>query len=144
MNVVNELLQNIRFLKFYGWGQCAEYALLGNNSDIYDKIENHWAKKSLRSREEELKWRVKENTVDTLISFIWYVKSKIFIVYSTLRSHRIWMPSATALICFLCYTLIAGQRLTVSKAFTSIALFSQLQGPMTALPEQFFAMLHGK
>ncbi|KAG5638391.1 hypothetical protein H0H81_000287 [Sphagnurus paluster] len=54
MNIVNELLQNIRFLKFYGW----------------------------------------------------------------------------------------GQRLTVSKAFTSIALFSQLQEPMTALPGQIFAMLH--
>jgi hypothetical protein len=24
MNVVNELLQNIRFLKFYGWGRLAE------------------------------------------------------------------------------------------------------------------------
>lgn len=27
MNVVNELLQNVRFLKFYGWGQCTEAAL---------------------------------------------------------------------------------------------------------------------
>lgn len=54
------------------------------------------------------------------------------------------MPSATALTSFLCYTLIAGERLTVSKAFTSIALFSQLQEPMTALPGQIFAMLHGK
>jgi ABC-type siderophore export system fused ATPase/permease subunit len=40
--------------------------------------------------------------------------------------------------------LIAKERLTVSKAFTSIALFSQLQQPMTALPGQFFAMLHGR
>jgi hypothetical protein len=39
--------------------------------------------------------------------------------------------------------MIAGERLTVSKAFTAIALFSQLQEPMTALPGQFFAMLHG-
>ena len=53
------------------------------------------------------------------------------------------MPSATALTSFMCYTLIFGQRLTVSKAFTSIALFSQLQGPMVQLPGQFFAMLHG-
>jgi hypothetical protein len=54
------------------------------------------------------------------------------------------MPSATALTSFLCFTLIAGQRLTVAKAFTSIALFSRLQEPMTALPGQVFAMLHGK
>lgn len=56
---------------------------------------------------------------------------------------RIWMPSATALTSFLCYTLIAGEKLTVSKAFTSIALFSQLQEPMVSLPGQIFAMLYG-
>lgn len=54
------------------------------------------------------------------------------------------MPSATALTSFLCYTVIAQERLTVSKAFTSIALFAQLQEPMTALPEQIFALLHGE
>ena len=57
------------------------------------------------------------------------------------------------------YTLIAGQPLTVSKAFTAIMLFSQrksharrsssdaypfpaVQEPMTALPGQVFALLH--
>ncbi|KAJ3833131.1 P-loop containing nucleoside triphosphate hydrolase protein [Lentinula raphanica] len=106
MTIVNELLQNIRFLKFYGW-------------------ENHWGSKTAHRRESELSWRVKENIVDTAISFIWT-----------------WMPSATALVSFLSYTLIAGERLTVSTAFTAIALFTQLQEPMTALPGQFFAMLH--
>ncbi|KAF7347593.1 P-loop containing nucleoside triphosphate hydrolase protein [Mycena venus] len=77
------------------------------------------------ARETELDWRVKNNIVDTMIAFIWT-----------------WIPSATALTSFLCYTLIAGQRLTVSKAFTSLALFSSLQEPMTALPGQVFAMLH--
>ncbi|KAJ7786610.1 pleiotropic drug resistance ABC transporter [Mycena metata] len=106
MEKVNELLQNIRFLKFFGW-------------------EYHWSSTASTARETELGWRVKENTVDTIISFIWT-----------------WIPSATALTSFFCYTLIAGQRLTVSKAFTSLALFTQLQEPMTALPGQFFAMLH--
>ncbi|KAG7452254.1 P-loop containing nucleoside triphosphate hydrolase protein [Guyanagaster necrorhizus] len=106
MGIVNELLQNIRFLKFYGW-------------------EYHWSFETEKARETELRWRVKENIVATLISFIW-----------------IWIPSATALTTFLCYTLVAGQRLTVSKAFTAIALFSQLQRPMTALPGQVFAILH--
>lgn len=41
------------------------------------------------------------------------------------------------------YTLIAGERLTVSKVFTAVALFTQLQRPMTELPGQIFAMLHG-
>ncbi|KAI0789892.1 P-loop containing nucleoside triphosphate hydrolase protein [Abortiporus biennis] len=106
MNLVNELFQNIRFLKFYGW-------------------ETRWTDKVRSAREHELKWRVKENVVSTLTSFIW-----------------IWIPSATALGTFLCYTLIAGQQLTVAKAFTSIALFSQLQEPMTTLPQEIFAWLH--
>ncbi|KAK7063980.1 P-loop containing nucleoside triphosphate hydrolase protein [Favolaschia claudopus] len=106
MEKVNELLQNIRFLKFFGW-------------------EYHWSHTANLARETELGWRVKENIVSTVIAFIWT-----------------WIPSATALTSFLCYTLIAGQRLTVSKAFTSLALFSSLQEPMTALPSQVFAMLH--
>ncbi|TFK77428.1 P-loop containing nucleoside triphosphate hydrolase protein [Pluteus cervinus] len=105
MGLVNELLQNIRFLKFYGW-------------------EYHWSRNALESREIELQWRVKQNIVNTLISFIWT-----------------WLLSATALVSFFCYTWIAGERLTVSKAFTAVALFSQLQGPMTALPGQIFALL---
>ncbi|KAH8100998.1 P-loop containing nucleoside triphosphate hydrolase protein [Cristinia sonorae] len=105
MKLINELFQNIRFLKFYGW-------------------ETRWTQRVRDSRENELKWRVRENIVSTLISFIW-----------------IWIPSATALSCFLCYTLIAKEKLTVSKAFTSVALFSQLQGPMTRLPDEVFAYL---
>ncbi|KIY50417.1 hypothetical protein FISHEDRAFT_64655 [Fistulina hepatica ATCC 64428] len=106
MSVVNELLQNIRFLKFYGW-------------------ENVWARTAQKARDTELNWRIKENVVDTAISFIWT-----------------WMPSATALVAFMSYTLIAGEKLTVAKAFTSLALFSSLQEPMTALPGQFFALLN--
>lgn len=33
--------------------------------------EYYWADKVQGARESELKWRVKENIVDTLISFIW-------------------------------------------------------------------------
>jgi hypothetical protein len=70
MGVVNELLQNIRFLKFYGWGE----RLLVISVDTYRTeiiLEYHWAAKAQGSRETELRWRVKENTVDTVISFIW-------------------------------------------------------------------------
>jgi ABC-type multidrug transport system fused ATPase/permease subunit len=38
--------------------------------------------------------------------------------------------------------VIAGHPLTVSKAFVSIEIFSQLQGPMAELPNQIFALLH--
>ncbi|KAI0775079.1 P-loop containing nucleoside triphosphate hydrolase protein [Trametes elegans] len=106
MNAVNELWQNIRFLKFYGW-------------------EYRWSERVRQARETELRWEVKENVVDVFIAFIWN-----------------WMPSATALATFVSYTILAGERLTVAKAFTSIALFSYLQGPMTEIPDQVFALLH--
>ncbi|KAF9453004.1 P-loop containing nucleoside triphosphate hydrolase protein [Macrolepiota fuliginosa MF-IS2] len=105
MNTVNELLQNIRFLKFYGW-------------------ENYWSSRAQAARDDELRWRVRSYILETIIGFIW-----------------IWTPSATALVAFLCYTLVEGQRLTVSKAFTAISLFSYLQGPMAALPGQIEALL---
>jgi ABC-type multidrug transport system fused ATPase/permease subunit len=43
---------------------------------------------------------------------------------------------------FTSYTVIAGHPLTVSKAFVSIEIFSQLQGPMAELPNQIFSLLH--
>lgn len=53
------------------------------------------------------------------------------------------MPSATAITTFVCYTVVARESLTVSKAFTSIALLNYLQSSMTAFPGQVFALLHG-
>ncbi|PPQ63821.1 hypothetical protein CVT24_009771 [Panaeolus cyanescens] len=105
MNRVNELLQNIRFLKFYGW-------------------EYQWSRQAQNSREEELKWRVRQNINDTAINFIWN-----------------WMPAATSLTTFLIYTQIAEEKLNVEKAFTALALFSMLQSPMIAIPGQFVALM---
>nr|VWP00151.1 Trehalase (EC (Alpha-trehalose glucohydrolase) [Ganoderma boninense] len=106
INTVNELFQNIRFLKFYGW-------------------EFRWSERVKKTRESELQWRVKANIVDTFISFMWG-----------------WMPSATAVATFVCYTVVAGEPLTVATAFTALSLFSHLQGPMVEFPDQVFAMLH--
>lgn len=120
---MNELFQSIRFLKFMGW-------------------ENHWANRVNTARENELRWRIKENICSTMLAFIWCAVFS----HSLLVPHiydRTWIPSATALASFMAYTLIAGERLTVSKAFTAIALFSQLQEPMTALPGHIFALFHG-
>ena len=110
-------------------------------------IENGWASRVGDSRENELRWRVKDNIVSTVISFLWFVFSHDNVSGSTILTSlgvRTWVPSATALASFVCYTMIAKERLTVSKAFTSVALFSQLPEPMSALPTQIFALLHGK
>lgn len=55
-----------------------------------------------------------------------------------------WVPSAMTVFSFLFYTLVAHGHLTVAKAFTSIALFGTLQGPMLELPNELFAFLDGK
>lgn len=71
MAVVNELLQNIRFLKFYGWGM-SRCPTCGESVERGLFVENGWAQKARSSRETELKWRVKQNVIMTLVSFIWY------------------------------------------------------------------------
>ncbi|KAF8306061.1 hypothetical protein DL93DRAFT_2150580 [Clavulina sp. PMI_390] len=106
MALVNELLQSVRFLKYMGW-------------------ESHWTNKVKEARNTELRWRVKENILASIIAFLWT-----------------WIPSAVVLAAFSAYTLLAGEPLTVSKAFVSIEIFSQLQGPMADLPNQIFALLH--
>jgi hypothetical protein len=41
----------------------------------YPEPENQWSRKAQEARQTELQWRVKENVVDTLISFIWFATS---------------------------------------------------------------------
>ncbi|KAG8696666.1 hypothetical protein FRC08_007008 [Ceratobasidium sp. 394] len=87
--------------------------------------ESRWAEEVKRARAVELAWRVQENICSVIIAFIWT-----------------WIPSAVVLVAFTSYTLLAKEPLTVSRAFTAIEVFSQLQGPMAQLPQQIFALLH--
>ncbi|CAE6522225.1 unnamed protein product [Rhizoctonia solani] len=87
--------------------------------------ESRWLTRVKKARAVELAWRVQENICSVLIAFIWT-----------------WVPSAVVLVAFTSYTLLAKEPLTVSRAFTAIEVFSQLQGPMSQLPQQIFALLH--
>ncbi|CAE6419815.1 unnamed protein product [Rhizoctonia solani] len=87
--------------------------------------ESRWLTRVKNARAVELAWRVQENICSVLIAFIWT-----------------WVPSAVVLVAFTSYTLLAKEPLTVSRAFTAIEVFSQLQGPMSQLPQQIFALLH--
>ena len=44
---------------------------------------------------------------------------------------------------FFFYTVIAGGHLTVAKTFTALALFSNLESPMTEFPGQLYGYLDG-
>lgn len=105
MTIANETIQSIRFLKYTGW-------------------ENLWARRVEEARRLELKLRVKQMILSTVISFIW-----------------IWVPTAILLVSFWSLTSLFGRPLTVSIAFTSISLFSQLQGALRALPNQITSWL---
>jgi len=143
MKTVNELLQNIRFLKFYGWGQCKPSSSKKETSLTLGSRISMVTKSSRFPRNRVAVARQGQHCGH--FDFFHLVSSFIQLAttLNTQGINRVWIPSAMALSSFLCYTLIAGERLTVSKAFTSVALFSQLQTPMVALPGQFFAMLHG-
>jgi hypothetical protein len=99
----------------------------GTVDDVLFYLESRWLTRVKNARAVELAWRVQENICSVLIAFIWT-----------------WVPSAVVLVAFTSYTLLAKEPLTVSRAFTAIEVFSQLQGPMSQLPQQIFALLHGK
>lgn len=86
--------------------------------------ESRWENKVQTSREVELSLRIKQMILSAIISFIW-----------------IWVPTAVLLISFWGFTAVFHQPLTVSIAFTSISLFSQLQWALLALPNQLTSWL---
>ena len=67
MSGVNELFQNIRFLKFYGWGTSQKWS--GALVELNSFPDNRWAHKVNELRELELAWRVKEGIVGLLVYF---------------------------------------------------------------------------
>ncbi|RXW24050.1 hypothetical protein EST38_g1810 [Candolleomyces aberdarensis] len=95
MKLVDELLQNIRFLKFYGW-------------------EYDWSRKTEDARETELKWRVKNNIVDTAdMDAIWDSLGML----SVLHPHRRRTPHGIKGVHFnLSVLLFAGADGCASRA----------------------------
>ncbi|KAA1107610.1 hypothetical protein PGT21_019897 [Puccinia graminis f. sp. tritici] len=86
--------------------------------------ENKWENKVQSSRELELSLRIKQMILSAIISFIW-----------------IFVPTAVLLISFWAFTSVFHQPLTVSIAFTSISLFTQLQWALQELPNQITSWL---
>ena len=121
-------------------------SLSRNLSDITNVFtETLWCQRTLDKREKELQWRIRENIISIVISFIWSASLAQRVVRQKANPiNRIWVPSAMALFSFFFYTVVAGGRLTVSTTFTALSLLSQIRGPMMQLPDEFFAYLHGE
>ena len=143
MNGVNELFQNIRFLKFYGWGRFVRILKFRTNKKNFSrKPLGKWCKKQTRHRTKV----ASQGKYSWNTDLVYLVHNSHYVantVNTNMSFPRIWVPSAMALFTFMCYTVLSGGTLTVSKTFTALSLFSMLQGPMMELPEQLFSFLHG-
>ncbi|KAF8502967.1 multidrug resistance-associated ABC transporter [Gautieria morchelliformis] len=97
MNIVNELLNSVKLVKFYGW-------------------ENRWIDRVLDARKFELGWLVKGRINQIMFSALWTTA-----------------PILVSVLSFLTF-ILTGHELTISVAFTAIALFNMLRGPLNSLP----------
>ncbi|KZO90715.1 hypothetical protein CALVIDRAFT_542481 [Calocera viscosa TUFC12733] len=97
MSVMTELIQAIKFIKFFAW-------------------ESQWIDRAMKARQEELSWLIKS-----------------FINMLMFRALFANVPALVSILSFLVY-VAQGKELTVSTAFTAIALFDMLRMPLNLLP----------
>lgn len=86
--------------------------------------ENVFEKRILRAREEELKQQRTNYVLEVAFNFIWGAS-----------------PIACVLVSFFVYVKIMGQPLTPSIAFTSLAVFHELEYAINVLPDTFISAL---
>lgn len=70
MKGVNELFQNIRLLKYFGWGKCNIFYLFiffFHVNQLPALPDNRWAQDVNKTREVELTWRIKQAIVGMLM-----------------------------------------------------------------------------
>ncbi|KAG8878137.1 hypothetical protein FRB98_006383 [Tulasnella sp. 332] len=79
--------------------------------------EEQWIKRVQEARAVELSWLLKDRVNSVLFGLVWSLS-----------------PTCVAVIAFATYVLVTGQQLTISTAFTSIALFNMLRMPLNVIP----------
>lgn len=86
--------------------------------------EGVFEKRILRAREEELKQQRTVYFLEVAFNFIWGAS-----------------PIACVLVSFFVYVKVMGQPLTPSIAFTSLAVFHELEYAINVLPDTFISAL---
>ncbi|KEI39356.1 uncharacterized protein L969DRAFT_82165 [Mixia osmundae IAM 14324] len=99
LGVVTEFLENVRLLKLLNWQQ-------------------HWVAKVQAAREEELRWRLKQNVNEATISSLWGLTTPAIVVLA-----------------FYFYTQVDGHKLSVSVAFPALSLLATAQAHLIRLPQ---------
>ncbi|KAE8542519.1 hypothetical protein D1P53_001298 [Cryptococcus gattii VGV] len=77
-------------------------------------------------RKNELSWQARNYQIEVAFNCIWALT-----------------PVVVTVVSFLHYTLVRGQQLTPSIAFTSVAVFAELRYALNAIPETFIQALQG-
>ncbi|WVQ74986.1 hypothetical protein IAR50_004594 [Cryptococcus sp. DSM 104548] len=77
-------------------------------------------------RTNELSWQARNYQIEVAFNCIWALT-----------------PVMVTVVSFLHYTLVRGQTLTPSVAFTSVAVFAELRYALNAIPETFIQALQG-
>ncbi|GAA5937761.1 uncharacterized protein JCM15063_002109 [Sporobolomyces koalae] len=90
----------------------------------YSADERNWLRRVGDKRETELKWLLRTRLNSMFLNVVWN-----------------FTPDLVMLISFACFTLILGKPLTVPIAFTSLALFALVRGPMSVLPMSITQLL---
>ncbi|TFY66276.1 hypothetical protein EVG20_g4808 [Dentipellis fragilis] len=78
--------------------------------------EDRWIQRALDAREVEMKWMIKSRFNSAMFTSLWMLA-----------------PIFVSIISFFAY-VVQGNELTVSKAFTAIALFSMVRAPLSVVP----------
>ncbi|CAE6458080.1 unnamed protein product, partial [Rhizoctonia solani] len=79
--------------------------------------ESQWIKRITKRRQKELTWLKHERINQMMFNFVWQLA-----------------PTMVAVVSFMSYVSL-GNELTVSVAFTSIALFNMLKNPLNIIPQ---------
>ncbi|KAJ7108139.1 multidrug resistance-associated ABC transporter [Mycena epipterygia] len=85
--------------------------------------EQRWIDRALDARNTEIEWLLKSRMMDVAFAALW-VSAPIFI----------------SVISFFTYVML-GNELTISTAFTAIALFGMIRGPLNTLPSFMVELL---
>ncbi|KAF9255059.1 multidrug resistance-associated ABC transporter [Marasmius fiardii PR-910] len=88
--------------------------------------EDRWIKRAMGVREKEIRWMIKAR-----------INSVLF--------YTLWMsaPILVSIVSFATYVL-QGNELTVSKAFTAVALFGMIRAPLNVIPTWIVQILNTK
>ncbi|KAJ7108212.1 multidrug resistance-associated ABC transporter [Mycena epipterygia] len=104
MGVLNELINSVKFIKFFAW-------------------EQKWIDRALDARNTEIKWFTKMRMNDVAYEAAWVTS-----------------PILISVISFFTYVML-GNELTISTAFTAIALFGMIRILLTVLPSSIVELL---